>query len=131
MKKLVNSVTDKNVSEFINEIDNNERKSDCKLLLKIMKTVTGKSPRIWGRNIVGFGKYTYKRKDGNEFEWFHVGFSPAKNHLSVYLMYDVNEHKELLSKLGKHKTGKGCLYLKRLHDADINILKKLILQSIG
>lgn len=129
MKSLVNSETDKSVPDFIANISNKKRQADAQELLTIMTTLTGKEPKIWGVSIVGFGKYTYQRKNGDEYEWFNVGFSPAKAHLSVYLMFDVNEEKELLQQLGPHKTGKGCLYIKRLEQIDIEVLKQLIIKS--
>lgn len=129
MKKLANVETDKDVNEFIEAIPNKKRKADSKQLLEIIKTITGKEPKIWGVSIVGFGKYSYQRKNGDEFEWFNVGFSPAKAHLTVYVMYDINEEKELLDKLGEHRTGKGCLYIKSLAKVDIEILKKIIGKS--
>lgn len=129
MKKLVNSETDKNVDEFIEAISNKKRKADSKVLLDIIKNITGKEPKIWGVSIIGFGKYSYQRKNGDEFEWFNVGFSPGKAHLSVYVMYDINEEQELLDQLGKHRTGKGCLYIKSLADVDIEVLKKIIAKS--
>ncbi len=129
MKKLVNTETDKDVGEFIASIQNQKRKTDSLELLEIIKGITGKEPKIWGVSIIGYGKYKYKRKNGEEYEWFNVGFSPGKAHLSVYLMYDVNQEEELLSKLGKHRTGKGCLYIKSLADVDIEVLKKLISKS--
>ena len=129
MKTLANVETNKSVSEFIASITNKKRKADSEELLKIIQEVTGKEPKIWGVSIVGFGKYSYQRKNGDEFEWFNVGFSPAKAHLSVYVMYDINEEKEWLEKLGKHRTGKGCLYIKSLADVDIDVLKKIIAKS--
>ncbi len=129
MKKLVNTETDKDVGEFIASIQNQKRRTDSLELLEIIKEITGKEPKIWGVSIIGYGKYKYKRKNGEEYEWFNVGFSPGKAHLSVYLMYDVNQEEELLSKLGKHRTGKGCLYIKSLADVDIEVLKKLISKS--
>ena len=94
-----------------------------------MQEITGKSPKIWGAGIVGFGKYKYQRKNGDEFEWFNVGFSPGKAHMTLYVMYDINQEQELLTRLGPHKTGKGCLYIKRLDDIDINALKAIIAKS--
>ena len=128
-KKLVNAETDKNVDEFIENVANKKRKEDAKVLLEIMKTITGEEPKIWGVSIIGFGKYSYQRKNGDEFEWFNVGFSPGKAHLSVYVMYNINEEKELLEQLGKHRTGKGCLYIKKLEDVDLEVLKKIIAKS--
>jgi hypothetical protein len=128
-KKLVNAETVKDVLEFISGIENQKRKADALTLLELLNELTGKEPKIWGRSIIGYGKYKYQRKNGDEFEWFNVGFSPAKAHLSIYVMYDINVEQELLSKLGKHKTGKGCLYIKKLDDIDIEVLKKLLLKS--
>ena len=128
-KKLVNSETDKNVDEFIEAVKNGKRKSDSKVLLKIIQDITGVEPKIWGISIVGYGKYSYKRKNGDEFEWFNVGFSPGSAHLTIYVMYDINEEKEWLEKLGPHKCGRGCLYIKRLDDINLDILKKIIAKS--
>ena len=129
MKKLVNSETNKDVNEFIDQVANKKRKADSLQLLEIMKKITKKEPKIWGRSIIGFGKYSYQRKNGDEFEWFNVGFSPAKAHLSVYLMFDIAQEKELLDQLGDHKPGKGCLYIKSLEKVNLDILKKLITKS--
>ncbi len=129
MKKLVNAQTDKNVSDFIEAITNETRKADCKELLKLFQKTTGKEAKMWGKNMVGYGKYSYKRKNGDEFEWFNTGFSPAKAHLSIYVMYDINTEQELLAKLGKHKTGKGCLYITNLDNIDIEVLKQIIAKS--
>ena len=128
-KTLVNSETDKDVNEFIENIKSNVRKQDAKLLLSIMKELTGLEPKIWGVSIIGFGKYTYQRKNGEEYEWFNVGFSPGKAHLSVYVMYDLEEEQQLLDQLGPYKKGKACLYIKRLDQIDMKILKQLILKS--
>lgn len=128
-KKLVNSETDKNVNEYIENVKNKKRKEDAITILELMKKTTGKEPKIWGVSIIGFGKYSYKRKNGDEFEWFNVGFSPGSKHLSVYLMFNVNKEKELLEKLGPHSTGKGCLYIKSLADVDMEVLTKLIEKS--
>lgn len=128
-KKLVNAQTDKDVDAFVEAIANQKRKADSKILLDVFKEITQKEPKIWGTSIIGYGKYSYQRKNGDEFEWFNTGFSPGKAHLSLYMMYDVNTEDELLSKLGKHKTGKGCLYIKSLADVDMEILKLLIAKS--
>lgn len=129
MKTLANVETDKNVTEFINAVSHKQRKADSLALVEIIQNITGKEPKIWGVSIIGFGKYSYKRKNGDEFEWFNVGFSPGKANLTVYVMYDINEEKELLDKLGNHRTGKGCLYIKSLADVDIEVLKKIIAKS--
>ena len=127
-KKLVNAVTRKSVSKFIEGVSNKTRKEDAKVLLKLMKDLTGKEPKIWGVSIIGFGKYKYQRKNGEEHEWFNVGFSPGSKHMSLYFMFDLTKEK-LLEKLGPHGKGKGCLYIKRLEDVDMEIVKELILKS--
>ncbi len=128
-KTLVNAETDKSVPDFIDAIANKRRQADSRELLQIMKEVTGKEPKIWGVSIIGFGKYSYQRKNGDEFEWFNVGFSPGKAHLTVYVMYDINEEQELLERLGPYKAGKGCLYIKKLEDVDKDALREIIVKS--
>lgn len=128
-KKLVNAETSQSVKAFLDAVENQQRREDSLVLLDLMKKITGQEPKMWGRSIVGFGKYSYQRKNGDEFEWFTVGFSPAKAHLSVYLMYDLDEEPYLRDQLGKHTKGKGCLYIKRLDDVDMNILEKIIAKS--
>ncbi len=127
-KTLVNTETDKDVSAFIENVKHKQRKEDSKVLLQLMKEITNVEPKIWGVSIIGFGKYTYARKNGEEYEWFTVGFSPGKAHLSIYLMFDLTVE-PLLDKLGPHKNGKGCLCIKKLSDIKIPILKKLIAKS--
>lgn len=131
MAGLVNKETNKNVLEYIESIDNKSKQADSKVLLQLITDITGYEPKIWGEhNMIGFGKYTYKRKSGKEeYEWFHVGFAPRKTKLTVYLTYDISKEEELLNKLGKHKAGKGCLYINKLADIDLNILKQLIEKS--
>lgn len=129
MKKLANTETDKDVGAFIEAIPNKKRKADTKALLQIIQDIKGIEPKIWGVSIIGFGKYTYQRKNGEEYEWFHVGFSPARAHLTVYLMFDINQEKELLDQLGPYRAGKGCLYIKSLQDINLDILKQLIAKS--
>lgn len=128
-KALVNAETDKSVEDFIDNVQNQKRQADAREILDMMKKVTGKEPKIWGVSIVGFGKYSYQRKNGDEFEWFNVGFSPGKAHLTIYVMYDLTEEGDMLSKLGPHKTGKGCLYIKSLADIDKSVLEEVIAKS--
>jgi len=127
-KSLVNTETDKDVYAFIENVQHKQRKQDAKILLEVMKDITRVEPKIWGVSIIGFGKYTYQRKNGEEYEWFTVGFSPGKAHLSIYLMFDLTVE-PLLKKIGPHKNGKGCLYIKKLSDIKMPILKKLIAKS--
>ena len=128
-KTLVNAQTEKSVPDFIEAIPDNQRKEDSKELLQIIKDVTGLEPKIWGKSIVGFGKYSYKRRNGDEFEWFNVGFSPGKAHLSLYVMFDLTQEQELLQQLGPYKNGKGCLYIKKLEEVDHDVLRKIIAKS--
>ena len=128
-KKLVNSETNKSVPDFIDAIKHKGRKADSRVLLEIISEITDKPPKIWGVSIIGFGKYSYQRKNGDEYEWFNVGFSPGSAHLSIYLMFDLTQESHLLSQLGPHKIGKGCLYIKRLDQVNMEILKQLIEKS--
>jgi hypothetical protein len=95
-----------------------------------MKEVTSTEPGMWGNSIVGFGSYHYKYESGREGEWFLTGFSPRKQNLTLYIMSGFTRYNELLKKLGKYKTGKSCLYIKKLEDIDIRILKELVTQSV-
>ena len=128
-KKLVNTETNKNVNEFIEAVAHKQRKADSKILLRLIRDITKTEPKIWGQSIIGYGNYGYKRKNGDEFEWFNVGFSPGKAHLSIYLMYDLDDEPELRDALGPHKKGKGCLYIKKLDDVNLNVLKKILAKS--
>lgn len=131
MAGLVNQETNKSVSSFIDAIENNTRKEDCQTLLTLMENVSGFEPKVWGDNyFIGFGKYKYRRKGGKEeFEWFHVGFAPRKSNLTVYITFDIGQEEELLKQLGKCKWGKGCLYINKLADINLDILKQLIEKS--
>ncbi|WP_431157683.1 DUF1801 domain-containing protein [Winogradskyella poriferorum] len=131
MAGLATKETNKSVEGFINAVDSKSKQDDSRVLLKLIEEVTGYKPKVWGDNfIIGFGKYKYKRKQGKEeYEWFNVGFAPRKTKITIYLTFDINKEQELISKLGKCKWGKGCLYVNKLQDIDLNILRKLILKS--
>ena len=129
MAKLANTETDRDVGEFIDSIKNKQRQADARVLLDLITEQRGIEPKIWGVSIVGYGKYSYQRKNGQEFEWFNVGFSPGSKHMTVYVMYDINFVPELLDKLGPHQTGKGCLYIKKLSDVNLDVLAKIISKS--
>ena len=128
-KTLVNAETKKSVSAFINAVENKERQADSRALLKLIQDITKEKPKMWGQKIIGYGKYKYQRKNGEEFEWFNVGFSPGKAHLSVYLKYDLDTEPKLRGALGPHKKGRGCVYIKRLEDVDLAVLKTIIAKS--
>jgi hypothetical protein len=118
------------VEEFLNNVADEQRREDCFRLLKIMKTATKAEPAMWGTSIVGFGRYQYKYKGGRVLEWFLIGFAPRKQDLTLYVMPGLERYPSLMKKLGKHKTGKSCLYIKKLADVDLATLKQLIKQSI-
>ena len=127
LKTKKNSLSPK---KFLNKIDDESQKNDCLALLEIMATLTGQKPSMWGTSIVGFGSYHYKYESGREGEWPATAFSPRKQNISIYIMPGFNKYQTLLEKLGKYKTGKSCLYIKKLDDRSLDIfqntLKKLI-----
>ena len=131
MAELKTKKTDASVDKFLNGITDEKRRKDCFKLVDIMKAATKSEPAMWGTSIVGFGRHQYKYPGGRELEWFIVGFSPRKQDLTLYIMPGVERYPELMKKLGKHKTGKSCLYIKKLEDIDLPTLKKLIKESIG
>lgn len=115
---------------FLAAIPDEQRRTDCLAVVELMRRATGTAPRLWGANIVGFGKYRYQYESGRSGEWPVIGFSPRKNDLTLYLMAGFEKHPELMAKLGKYKTGKSCLYLKRLADVDIGVLERLIALAV-
>ena len=118
------------VDAFLERISDQVRREDCFTLLRIMKQVTRAEPKMWGSSIVGFGTYTIVYAGGREGEWPAAAFAPRKQDLTLYIGSGFPGHAALLKKLGKHKGGKGCLYIKRLEDVDLKALKELIRQSV-
>jgi len=114
---------------FINAIENDELRKDCKTIAKLMTKVTGEKPKMWGPTIVGFGKYHYKYASGHEGDMCIAGFAPRKPNVTIYLAPPL-KHAALMAKLGKHKMGKSCLYIRRLEDVDMAVLEKLIAESV-
>ena len=117
------------VEQFLNSVDDERKRKDSFTILELMKQVTGIEPRMWGSSIVGFGSYHYKYESGREGDMILAGFSPRKQNLTLYNMGGFERYDDLLKKLGKHTTGKGCLYIKRLDDVDLPTLKSLIEES--
>jgi uncharacterized protein YdhG (YjbR/CyaY superfamily) len=115
---------------FIKRVADERRRRDCQELLRLMQQVTGDAPKMWGSSIVGFGRYRYKYATGREGESLLTGFSPRKQNLVLYLGPGI-ENKDLMARLGKHKTGKGCLYLTRLDDVDRNVLRRVVEESVA
>ncbi len=123
---------DSSVRDFIESVSDEQKRKDSYEILKMMKEASAKAPRMWGSSIIGFGKKIYKSPaTGREVEWLLIGFSPRKANLSLYLTMDIKKHAGLLKKLGKHKTGVGCLYFNKLEDIDVNVLKDLISASLA
>jgi hypothetical protein len=130
MSELKTQKTDASVTDFLNGVEHPQRREDGFALLGLMREITGKEPAMWGPSIVGFGSYTYKYASGREGEWPVTGFSPRKRNLTVYIMPGFERYDALLEKLGKFKTGKSCLYINKLEDVDLAILRELIEQSV-
>ena len=122
--------TEKRVQDYLSAIDQPQRKNDCSQICDLMSSITGKEPKMWGSSIVGFGTYEYKYDSGREGIMLTTGFSNRKQAITLYIMNGFKRYDELMNKLGKYKTGKSCLYIKRLSDIDINILSDLISQSV-
>lgn len=118
--------TDQNVEQFLSTVEDERKRKDSFTILELMKQVTGMEPQMWGSSIVGFGSYHYKYESGREGDMPLVGFSPRKQNLTIYHSGGFEIVDNLLKKLGKYTTGKGCLYIKRLDDVDLPTLKSLI-----
>jgi hypothetical protein len=130
MAELKTQKNDDSVTEFLSGVENQRRRADAFKVLELMQEVTGEKPEMWGTSIVGFGSYHYKYASGREGDWMKVGFSPRKQNLTLYIMDGFEHYNTLLGQLGKHSTGKSCLYINKLDDVDLNVLKKLVRQSI-
>lgn len=120
----------RSVSEFINSIEDKQKRADAKAVSAMMRKVTGARAKMWGSSIVGFGEYHYKYDSGREGDYMIAGFSPRKQALTVYIMAGFGRFESLMKKLGKYKTGKSCLYIKRLSDIDEKVLEQLITSSV-
>ncbi len=119
------------VADFITAVADETRRADCQTLVKLMEKASGEKARLWGANIVGFGAYRYEYASGRTGDWPLIAFSPRKSDLTVYIMPGFERYQELLARLGKHKTGKSCLYLKRLADTDPAVLNELITSAVA
>ena len=118
------------VAGFLKGIADPQRRKDCEAVAAMMEAVSKAKPVMWGTSIVGFGKQHYKYESGREGDWFKAGFSPRKDSLTLYLTGGFRKHQDLMEKLGKYKTGGGCLYIKRLDDVDRKVLERLIARSV-
>jgi len=119
------------VEQFLEAVKDDAKREDSYAILKMLEKITKKKPKMWGASIVGFDEYHYVGASGREGDWFITGFSPRKANITIYLSAGVNRYPELLKKLGKHKTGVGCLYINKLEDIDKKILEELIKQGVA
>ncbi len=118
-----------NVGAFLDGIENEKRREDCGAVVKLMADVTGEPPTMWGGSIIGFGSYHYKYASGREGDWMATGVSPRKQNLTLYIMTGFPRHDALMKKLGTFTTGKSCLYIKKLEDVDLKVLRQLVRES--
>ena len=130
MVQLKTQRTDASVEEYLNSVEDEGKRKDSFAILDLMREVTGEEPAMWGPSIIGFGSYHYKYASGREAEWFLTGFAPRKRNLTLYIMSGFDNHDSLLTDLGKHKTGKSCLYVNKLEDIDLDTLRELVKQSV-
>lgn len=131
MAKNKTTETESSVVDFINTTDDETKRNDAFELVKIMQKATGFEPKMWGPSIIGFGSYHYKYASGHEGDAPLAGFSPRKAAISLYLYLPDESREKLLSEFGKHKSAKGCIYIKKLADIEVEILKKMISTSVN
>jgi hypothetical protein len=131
MAELKTKRNDASVEAFLNGIADERKRQEAFAILHLMQEVTGETPTMWGDTIVGFGSYHYKYASGREADWMLTGFSPRKQNLTVYIMAGCAQYDNLLARLGKHSTGSSCLYIKKLQDIDLAVLRELVSQSVA
>lgn len=122
--------TKDSVDDFLGRVTDEKRRNDCRVILDLMAEATRAVPEMWGSSIVGFGRYRYKYASGREAEWMITGFSPRKSDLTLYIMPGCEAFPDLMGRLGKYKTGKSCLYIKKLDDVDVDVLRELVAKSV-
>ncbi len=130
MAELKTRPTRASVKSFIDAVDDAQKRKDAKTISAMMRRATGKRAKMWGDSIVGFGIYRYSNTAGKQFEWPVTGFSPRARNLTVYIMPGFSRYDALMKKLGKHKTGRSCLYINKLSDVDEDVLESLIEESV-
>jgi hypothetical protein len=130
MGELKTKPTEVKVQNFLNTVENTRRKTDSLELLDLIKDITNEEPTMWGTSIIGFGSYHYKYKSGREGNWFKTGFSPRKRSLTIYLGLTLDIYNGLLSRLGKYRAGKGCIYINKLSDVNTDVLKEILKKSL-
>ncbi len=131
MATLKTRPTGDDVEAFLNTVEDPDKRDARRTVAAMMAEATGAEAQMWGKAIVGFGRYHYKYASGREGDWFLTGFSPRKQSLTLYIMDGFSGASDVMSRLGKHKTGKSCLYIKRLTDIDLHVLRELIEGSVA
>ena len=130
MAELKTKETPASVAAFLNGIADKQKRADCKAIAKMMREITGKRAKMWGTSIVGYDRYDYKYESGRSGTFMITGFSPRAQNITIYIMPGFSKFKSLMKKLGKHSTGKSCLYIKRLSDVDEKVLARLVSESV-
>ena len=128
MAELKTQVTKASVDKFLEGIKDEQKRQDCYEIIKLMKKATKAEPKMWGPSIIGFGDHHYVYESGRENDWFLAGFSPRAQNLTLYMMGGLDS--DTLKKLGKFKTGKGCIYINKLEDVDLKVLNQLVIESV-
>jgi hypothetical protein len=126
MSELKTKKNGASVEAFLQAIPDEIKRNDSIAIVEMMKAVTGREPKMWGESIIGFGDTHYRYESGREGDWFQVGFSPRKQNLTLYLTYGFENDREMMRRLGRHKTGKACLYINKLADVDMGVLRELV-----
>jgi len=129
MAELKTKLNNASIEDFLNKVDDEQKRNDSFEIVKIMKQIAKKEPKMWGPSIIGFGSYHYKYESGREGDMPIIAFSPRKQNITLYVGLGSDTENPLLKKLGKYTTGKGCLYIKRLADVDMKVLQELITES--
>ncbi len=130
MTELKTKVNDADVVAFLNGVADERKRQDCFAVLELMRRVTGEEPKMWGASIVGFGAYHYVYATGNSGDWLLTGFAPRAQNITLYIIAGFDQYPDLMARLGKYKTGKSCLYVKRLADVDLTVLEELVAMSV-
>jgi len=130
MAELKTRPNDGDVHAFLNSVEHDKRREDAFTIMELMQEITGEPPKMWGASIVGFGTYRQRYANGSETDWMAIGFSPRKANLTLYIMNGFDQYNDLTSRLGKFKTGKACLYITRLENVDMDVLRDLISHSV-
>lgn len=130
MSELKTRKTGASVTAFLRSVEDPDRRRDCRRIAAMMRAATGARPAMWGPSMVGYGRYHYRYASGREGDWFECGYAPRAQNIVVYIMPGFGPFEPLMKRLGKYRTGKSCLYIKRLDDVDTDVLSKLIAESV-